>query len=285
MIILLRKQDRLETSLMNRSLLYLLDNISSLSKISLTIKGAKTEKSFESPKRVAISPQFFQSASCQRCAACCKRGISLVFTDTDVQVMSDVVCGKYALALPYNLEDIRKLLLGLQRFELKIWLRVCKSSGVEVISKIKPVWIYPMPAKKVCDFLQKKDGQWICSVHAVKPTNCLLPHIWVGFSRKDLATRLSKRPFGSRWISDCESQFGKFSLGELETWDLFVLQRMLRNAQDLGIDTYLPEIIGWLKNWLKVYKVPGFGIGVPKGPVWILDEKAKEIKTDDRKFF
>ena len=270
---------------MDRTLLYLLDNMSFLSKTSLTIKESKAEKSYDSPKRVAISPQFFQSASCQRCGACCKRGISLVFTETDVQVMSDVWSGKYSLSVPCSLDSVGKLMQGLQRFELKIWSRVCRSSGVEVLGNVKPVWIYPMPANKVCDFLQQKDGQWGCSVHAVKATNCLLPHIWVGLSKKDLTVRLSKRPFGSRWIPNCESVFGKFSPTELETWDLFVLQRMLRNAQDLGIDTYLPEIIDWLKNWLKVYKSSGYGIEVPKGPVWILGERTKEIKADDRKFF
>ena len=208
-----------------------------------------------------------------------------MFTETDVQVMTDVWSGKYPLSLPYSLDSVGKLLQGLQRFELEIWSRVWKPSGVEVVSGVKPVWIYPMPASRTCDFLQQKDGQWGCSVHAVKATNCLLPHIWVGFSQKDLTTRLSKRPFGSRWIPNCKSQFGKFSPAELETWDLFVLQRMLRNAQDLGIDTYLPEITNWLKTWLNVYKTSGFGIEIPKGPVWILDEKAKEIKVDDRKFF
>lgn len=220
-----------------QSLFYILDYLGRLTKAPLAVKVGRKEKLYKLPKQVVISPQFFRGASCQRCSACCK--VPAVYTATDVQIIDDVLSGKLSPELPYNLDSVRRLRAGLQRFE------------IDIAGKAKSIWVYPLSTTKKCDFLSQQDGVWICSIHAVKPINCMLPHIYVGFSAKNQVTRLTKRPFGSRWIKDCKSVFGKFSAQELETWDLRVLRQLQRNAADLGISTFLPEIIERLLSWVQ----------------------------------
>lgn len=260
---------------MDQSVFYILDYLGRLTKAPLAVKVGRKEKLYNLPKQVIISPQFFRGASCQRCATCCKRGIDLIYTTMDIQVIDDVLSGKLSPELPYNLDSVRRLRAGLQRFE------------IDILGKAKPIWIYPMPAAKRCDFLSQQDGVWICPIHAVKPVNCMLPHIYVGFSAINQVTRLTKRPFGSRWIKDCKSVFGQFDAKELETWDLQVLRQLQRNAADLGISTFLPEITDYLETWLGVYKTSEVrNIWLPRNAIHIFGEKlVEDAKVDSRKFF
>jgi len=247
---------------MDQSLFYILDYIGRLTKIPFTVQLARKRKQYIPPKEVVISPLFFRSAACVGCGSCCK--VPCIYTASDVQIIDNIISGQASSEYFYDLSSVRELRFNLLQKDLI------------VNEQLKHWWAYPLSDTKKCS-LRQQDGK--CSIHAVKPVNCMLPHICIGYSSKNQVASLTKHGFGFRWISDCKTVFRQFDAKEL-TWDLLVLKHLQRTANDLGIDTYLSEIIDWLEP-LEPWASLGFEI--PKKNIKIFP--AENIKTDFQKFF
>ena len=223
-----------------RSLFYFLDYLGKLVKQPLTVQVGLIEKTYLPAKQVVISPSFFKYLPCRKCGACCRKGVSLAFTASD----------KVAIEEYGN----TKLLSGLKQYEINIG------------DSKKCWWLYEQSKPQTCDFLVSN----LCSVHDVKAVNCLLPPILVGYCKKTQVVKLTKEKLHWRWVPNCQAQYTSFDLENFLNWDLYCLRRLQRSAEDLGIQTYLPEILEKLENWLQTCKDLSFFTGTPKDTILIV---------------
>lgn len=238
---------------------YFLKSLTNFSKTDVRINFDGEDLVFPACEKIVISPSFFKSFSCKRCCVCCQKGISpLVYSDSDVVKMNYLT----------NLEDVGKLQMGL------------KQVPIQVNNEAKNIYLYRFQGFR-CGFdkLTEGDDIWSCDLHfkKLKPILCLLP--WVRIINSKGCTSLRKSPFGYAWAFGCRAKWEEeFNKEQFEGHDLEIIHRLISAAKDLGIDTYLPEVLTRLEDWFEDYN---FGKhSIPKENLIIIDTKNK-----DKKFF
>ena len=244
---------------MKTAIKYFLKSISNFTKegVSFQIEGETLD--FKACEKIAINPSFFKEFICKRCCVCCQKGISpLVYSDSDVTRMKEC----------HTEEGVQKLTDGLREFP------------IQVNGETKNLFLYEFSGYR-CGFdkLMEGDDIWGCQLHFLnlKQLLCLLP--WVRIIDSRGCVNLGKRPFGYSWAFGCRAQWGReFSEEQFLDHDLVIIQRMIDASNDLGISTYLPEVMEKLQDWHKKYK-EGKAV-VPQTNLVVID-----LKNKDKKFF
>lgn len=205
-------------------------HLGNLAKISFTVKVGDIEETFTPSDEIIISDIFFRSAKCKQCGKCCKsiikKGSGLFFTQNDVRLIQE---SKKGLSILENLEVV-----SIEISEVSNYYIPFISTG----------YIYCNRSDGHCDFFENN----LCSIHSIKPVNCALP--MVEFDKIKNKTYLRKRPRGRAWRLGCNIDFTPFDFYEFRDWDFYYMKRLLRNAEDLGLDSFiwLPEIIEFLDS-------------------------------------
>lgn len=230
------------------SVFKLLRYLGSLTKepISISIEG--TTKNYLPPDKVSISSKFFRNFNCMRCGVCCnKHASSLVFTKREA---SDLFDAQKKGWLGEVLDFAQKQRITNSAVNEVYTIRVInKCSAWE-----SPVYVYANEGGR-CNFLNSITH--LCEIHQDKPTLCAMPHIQIdktdrkGVSldgRISRSVRLLKRQHGRNWLFGCPTKPLPFDIKVFLEWDLPVLRKLQRNSEDLGFNTWLPEIITYLED-------------------------------------
>lgn len=214
---------------------------------------------FDPPTKVVISEKFFRSATCKRCGLCCKkiRNVSLLFTQADYEHLVAYTPSDYSEYVSH-----RQLREGL----IPEIISIASSDGIEK----KRIYVY-RNRNEVCDFLDRETN--LCKIHRVKPVHGALPLIELDKTKDH--TRLIKRARGRNWAFGCPIEFGPFDFSEFESWDLYWLKRLRDNAVELGLNTWLNEIVEYLEGNIQRLKELD-GSSVIEGKV-IFDSSAKPL--------
>ena len=222
------------------SVFRLFKHLGNIVKEPVVIRVGKWEEQYSPPSKVVISQKFFRSAKCEKCGKCCKLGASLVYTDS-----------MYCYAKKAGAQINRIFINGEE----------------------ESVYIRENNPKEPCIFLKEKGWfkkKLLCDIHVEKPTHCALPMIEI--DRTKDSARLIKRPRGRNWRFGCPAKFKDFDYYEFLTWDLVKLKQLNAIAHDLGVRTWLPEILTWFyENDSIIQK------GIPKNDILIY----KEEKVDE----
>lgn len=207
----------------------------------------KYELHYKAPKSISISQTLFQTDSCQSSGKCCKVAFDLAYTEEGIERINKSVNSN---------QNARRLLDALKPVE------------TEVNGKSVKIWVHlndeiaRYTGEKTCDFLEHPDsgefaGRFICGIHggynrvfeSAQPFHCIAPHFVVR-THTDGSSFVGRMQFGRNWRFGCPVVFER-SLRYFEkdyTQDLDKLEIIRRIAEDIKIETWVPEIIDWLKN-------------------------------------
>ena len=126
------------------------------------------------------------------------------------------------------------------------------------------VWVYPqdvnqlyLPTRsreiKRCSWcFQSAKSKFKCRIHPITSITCVMPHLRFYHMHKSSKTSVGIHQFGRNWALKCpvtftppetEDQFNKNKQNRIEK-----LIRLNQAGQDLNIETYLEDVIGYVQN-------------------------------------
>ena len=98
-----------------------------------------------------------------------------------------------------------------------------------------------------CHWLFEKEGTHRCRIHPIRSVTCGMPHCRVFLNKNTRTSTIGLSQFGRNWALKCPVVFG--AVDEESTLSrIHWLDILNRVSQDLGIDTFLPEILTYLDN-------------------------------------
>lgn len=205
-----------------------------LTKEPFTAQYGKISTSYNPPEEVILSPLFFRGDVCLNCNRCCKD-----FTTTFTESGKDRILS--ATKADYDVFD-----LAMDRHSLLL----DKLTEAEILLNGKPVKFYayfhPAESRKTrrCDFLL--NGR--CGIHPVKSVTCALPHMNFFYSSRNNKTYIRRQQFGRNFYLQCPTVFSAFDYESYKSWDLVWLKKLEEVSNDMGISTYLPDVLAYLDS-------------------------------------
>lgn len=205
------------------------------------------EIKYEPPKRAIISGTLFQTDGCQSSGRCCKVAFDLIYTREGRDRVAEAA--KVS-------ESAGRLFDALQPLETTV-----NGKPVEVWTHLNDK-VARYTEAKTCDFLEHPQegdfkGKFICGVHggynkifeSAQPFHCIAPHFVVR-QRGDGSSFIGRMQFGRNWRFGCPVVFqrGDQYFDKDHQQDIDKLTMMQSIADDIGVSTWIPEMIDWLKS-------------------------------------
>lgn len=197
--------------------------------------------------QVIIKENFFLRDGCEMCGRCC--------------VNANTAYTKSQLKMIENTPDSEFIKLGLDPAKrIELYKGIVGHKYI-INGKEKTMYAHPkdMPRKAFrinypdrpnierCHWLFEVDGTYRCYIHPVRALTCRIPHIKFWYSKATNRTSLSVSQFGRNWALGCPVEFGppdeESTLNRIKT-----LKMLLDSANDLEVETFLPEIIHYLES-------------------------------------
>lgn len=108
---------------------------------------------------------------------------------------------------------------------------------------------YQIPGRGTLDrcrwLVQKEEMKYICSIHPVSSITCKMPHLKFYHNRKYKNLSIGVGEYGRNWALKCPAKF-KDDFSKDDKVEKF--KHLKRVADDLGIETYIPEILKYLEK-------------------------------------
>lgn len=213
----------------------LLEYINRVSKVPLVVNG----KPFvtQHPKWVTLRRSFYYKDSCLMCGKCCPNETTAWTKE-----------GYYRVLNAEN-EEIKFAVL-----------KKLEEITVDVNGKQASFWVYPKderqdanklswPDRKEverCHWLFEEDGLHKCAIHPIRSITCGMPHVRFAYVEKTRHTSIGTLQFGRNFRLKCPIEFNTPDEESIRT-KMFWLNCLLKCADDLGVETFLPEIINYLE--------------------------------------
>ncbi|MHA2023819.1 MAG: hypothetical protein ACTSWQ_09180 [Candidatus Thorarchaeota archaeon] len=227
-------------------------------KVRTAVEIEEVVQVYNPPSRVIISPMFFRQFDCKCCGRCCtKPKFSLAYSVAD-----------FMRACAQPLDDPKEIKARNALVEAVQNVNVLVKTGKEGKERTyKTHFILYSNHGHQCDFIFEDQGRRYCRIHKFHPNHCLLPHIQID-QLKSTSTSLLKRQYGRNWNLGCESVPSPFDYDKFVVWDLPCLKRLVHNAEELKMVTWLPEVVDWFTE-----NVERLRSWQPTTPVVIYDRK------------
>jgi len=223
-----------------------------MTKEKFTATYNKVKTSYEPANKVILSPAFFRGDDCVCCGRCCKN-----FTTTYTQE------GKNRID---NCKDEDYAKFGLDPSIKQTFIDKLEQVNININGKEIPFWgsfqkdksklvhaNYENTNPKKDQFLrcawtiEIEPGKWVCSIHPMKSITCALPHMNIYHNVKN-NVYIRKQQYGRNFLLGCPIEFGEFKYDSYKNWDLYWLKALRDAANDMQINTYLPELLNYLES-------------------------------------
>lgn len=227
------------------SSLKLLDYLGKVSKESIVLDG----KPFGSGpvRKVTLNESFFHKDDCVMCGRCCLNETT-AWTSEGVNRINRAVS-----------EDFEKW--GLDHGVIKEIFKRMKTHVVDINGKSVSFFVcdrdktseafhLEWPDRKAsprCHWLFEKDSTYRCRVHPVRSVTCGMPHCRFFHNAKTHSTSIGVSQYGRNWALKCPVKFGEVNEESTQSRILW-LERLYAVSKDCGIDTFLPEILDYLRR-------------------------------------
>jgi Fe-S-cluster containining protein len=197
------------------------------------------------PTMVTLSDTFFWKDDCVMCGRCCVNE-SNVWTQEGMDFMKSVKDDEF---IKWGLDP--KVRLELNK---NIQEKLVEINGRKVLFYYRPsdnkkdAQRLSWPDRKEttrCHWLMERDGNYVCSIHPVRSITCGMPHLRFMHNQSMHHTILRVMQYGRNWALKCPVEFGPYDEQSTQVrikW----LKRLYNASKDLGIDTWLPEILEYL---------------------------------------
>lgn len=223
----------------------LLDYLSKVAKEQIIVDGVPFEESV--PESVTLSESFFWKDNCVMCGRCCvnestvwtQEGINRILSYLDSNDNSSKVSAN-------DLSELSEL----------IEQRVVNINGQDRVFYVCPKdksyagqWstFDDRGERQRCHWLRALNEYLCCGIHPIRPVTCALPHIRFYKVKKTNRTILRIMQYGRNHKLGCPVEFGEVSEEGMQD-KIFGLKLLNDCANDLGIKTWLPEIIQYLEE-------------------------------------
>lgn len=223
----------------------ILEYINRVAKVPLIVNGEQF--GHEPPKKVTIRQSFFLKDSCEMCGKCCPNETTVWTCEGYRRLLteSDDTFNKFGL----NPGIRHEILRNLQTVNINVNGRDCiiyvhPADDNKTANKLS----WPDRAETTrCHWLFEKFGTHRCSIHPVRSVTCGLPHVRFLYVAKTSHTTIGTIQFGRNFRLKCPIKFTEFDEESVQT-KLLWLKRLNDCANDLGVPTFLPEIIQYLED-------------------------------------
>lgn len=235
------------------SSLKLIDYIARVSKEPIVLDGKPI--SVPVPKSVTIDESFFWKDGCVMCARCCVNEAS-VWTQEGLNRIVQYVESDEQRPNNGDLGVVRVSPDDMEELSMMIQEKVVNINGQDrtlyVCPKDKPYegqWQYleGRGDRQRCHWVRELEGKFCCGIHPIRSVTCGLPHIRFFNVKKTNRTVLRIMQYGRNHKLGCPVEFEPATEEGLEE-KIYWLKVLNDTANDLGISTWLPEIIEYLEE-------------------------------------
>lgn len=223
----------------------LLEYINRVAKVPLVVNGEPF--GHEPPKKVTIRQSFFLKDSCTMCGKCCpnettawtQEGIHRILDEPAETFFKFGLDPAVKEAIYQNVEDV---VINVNGKDVRMWVHPADDN--KTANRLS----WPDRAETTrCHWLFEKDGTHRCSIHPIRSITCGLPHVRFLYTAKTNHTTIGTLQFGRNFRLKCPVKFTEFDEESVQTKILW-LKRLNNCAIDMGVPTFLPEIISYLEN-------------------------------------
>lgn len=229
------------------SSLKLLEYLIKVSKEPITVNG---ELLCSKPvERVHLNWTFFIKDDCQMCGRCCINETNAWTFEGLCRIGESVKEDYEVWGLDYS--DNNNLLERLEEVPVKIngkWRTFYISPKDSEKDAFTLGWNDREPRTR-CHWLFEKDGTYRCRIHPVRSVTCGMPHCRFFYNALSNTCSIGVSQYGRNWALKCPVNLSsiKVDVEGVESRKLW-LTRLNDVADDLGINTYLPEILKYLDS-------------------------------------
>lgn len=220
-----------------------------LSKKAITID----DEVFDTPRKsIILSPTFFDVDGCDSCGKCCCITENLLLTQKEYERLmayTDQDFIDYGLQVE-NLHNLQNTIVPTKHIinGKEITVYICPERKQKMIIDTKD----PEKEREVCYHLFKKeDGIYRCKIHPVRSITCRMPHTRV-FHSSSGSTSIGISQYGRNWALGCGVKFrspaNKEEFDEQKSTKIAQFEYLKEVSDDLNIETYLPELIDYMKK-------------------------------------
>jgi len=222
--------------------LKLFEYVASVSKQDIDIVTSKKPYHFDKVKKVVLSPLFFRKDGCECCGKCCNNYMINMTNEWKKRVELSKEEDFTKWNLDYKIiDEVDKLLIH--------DIITVNNKKVDFYS-IPPLDNSPIGASGFkmgrCRFALERDNHFYCKLHPIKPFAGAIPHIV--FRNRNQTTHIRKQQYGRNWHLGCPIKFGEFDYDKYKENDLSMLIELEEIAKDMGIETYINDIMLYLDS-------------------------------------
>lgn len=239
-------------------------DLSCVSKDFIKVEGKGFIDSYGPVSGIKINESFFLKDSCDICGRCCvpeenvwtESTIKPFFDDLEIHKEDYIVD---EIDFPFEVKmDLAKEFVDSIEERSVIVNGVEKSLFVSVQPKDTPiVTFYGDPKRKPmkrCRWLNSGEDHTIgihwdkCKIHPYRSVTCRIPHMRIKTSQDGNYGILGVQSYGRNWQLGCTAKFEQVIDENDIKSKINTLSILKQYADDLEIETYLPEVIRYLEE-------------------------------------
>lgn len=233
-------------------------SVNNLSKIMQYIlplsKGLVTidDQVFDKPKkRLSLSSTFFDVDDCLSCGKCCVAE-NLLLTQFEYENLMNYTDQDF---IDYGLDVTDLHTLQTTIVPKKYTINGKEITVYECPEKYQTRYLTTKRTDKeinVCYHLfEKREGVYMCKIHPVRSITCRMPHTRI-FSNSQGTVSIGISQFGRNWALGCGVKFrspkDEEEFESVKSSKIAQFEYLLQVAKDINCDTYLPELIDYMKR-------------------------------------
>lgn len=239
-------------------------DLSCVAKSSFKVEGRGFNHEYIAKRGVRINDSFFLKDSCDICGRCCVPEEN-VWTNSTIQPFfidaekhtEDYIVEEIDFPFEMKISLVEDFKNSLEQREVLVNGKQ-KKLWVSIRDKDSPiVTFHGTPERKPmkrCRWLNSGEDHTIgihwdkCKIHPYRSVTCRIPHMRIKESTDRKYGILGVQSYGRNWQLGCTAKFEKV----IDEYDIrskiSTLKILEQYAQDLSIETYLPEIIRYLEE-------------------------------------
>lgn len=223
----------------------ILEYLNRVSKVPMVVNGQLFGNSPVSS--VTLRKSFYLKDSCEMCGKCCPNETTVWTSEGYQRILNE--SDDSFLKLGLNPEIRSKVIDNLITTEMVVNGKSCQifthpSDTGKSANRLS--WSDRGEVER-CHWLFEKDGTHRCSIHPIRSVTCGLPHIRFLYIRRTNHTYIGTVQFGRNFALRCPIKFTEFDEESVQS-KIMWLKRLRDCSYDLGVDTFLPEIVDYLDS-------------------------------------
>ncbi len=239
-------------------------DLSCVAKQTIKVQGKGFTEEYPGRKGVKINDSFFLKDSCDICGRCCvpeenvwtESTIQPFFADASTHT-EDYIVDEIDFPFEMKIALVNEFMESLEEREVIVNGKA-KKLYVSVRDKESPiVTFHGTPERKPmkrCRWLNSGEDHTIglhwdkCKIHPYRSVTCRIPHMRIKESGDGKYGILGVQSYGRNWQLGCPAKFEEvIDENDIQS-KINTLSILQQYAEDLEIETYLPDVIKYLKE-------------------------------------